>query len=512
MGGLFLSCGITAIITRMHELPHQLYRAADVRALDRSAIDTYGIPGAALMARAGAAAFEVLRQRWPAARRIVVLCGTGNNGGDGFVLARLAHAAGYAVDVMQLGDAQRLVGDALAAAREMRDAGLRALRYSGQDLSAYDVIVDALLGTGLERVVEGEWFDAIEAVNAADTGVLALDLPSGLHADTGAVLGAAVRAAVTISFIGLKRGMFTAHGPDCCGVVRFHDLGVPAEVFTRVSPNCLRLSYATMAALLRPRPRAAHKGHHGHVLVIGGEEGMSGAARLAGEAALRAGAGLVTIATRRTHAALISAVRPELMAHPVEDVAALEPLLCRADIVAVGPGLGTGRWARTLMARVLETRLPLVVDADALNLIAAEPLRRDHWVLTPHPGEAGRLLGVATAAVQSDRFAAVAEVQRRYGGVAVLKGTGSLVIDPDGDVGLCDGGNPGMACGGMGDVLSGVIAALAAQGYDLPDAAALGVCLHAQAGDRAAALGGERGLLAGDLMVHLHHLANPLRR
>jgi len=495
----------------MHDLPHQLYRAADVRRLDRCAIEEFGISGEALMSRAGAAAFAVLRQCWPKAERIAVLCGTGNNGGDGFVLARLAHEAGIEVRVLRLGDTGLVRGDAATAARAMIDAGVSTQAYGGGDLEGYDVIVDAMLGTGLERAVEGMWHEAIEEVNAADSGVLALDIPSGLHADTGAILGVAVEAAVTIAFIGLKQGMFTARGPDCCGVVRYHDLGVPAQVFTRVPPSCLRLSYATVAELLRLRRRTAHKGDHGHVLVVGGDDGMAGAARLAGEAAARTGAGLVSIATRPAHAAALAAVRPELMAHGVPDGAALRPLLQRADVVALGPGLGTRQWGQQMLAEVLQTRLPLVVDADALNLLAIDPLHRDNWVLTPHPGEAGRLLGSDAAAVQADRFAAVDAIRRRFGGFAILKGAGTLLCDSDADLALCDGGNPGMACGGMGDVLTGVVASLLAQRLEFADAAALGVCLHAQAGDRAAALGGERGLLAGDLMIHLHHLANPVR-
>ena len=491
----------------MKPLPHSLYRAEQVRELDRIAIQELGIPGLTLMQRAGRAAFEALRRRWPRARCIGVLCGTGNNGGDGFVLARLAQAAGLQVAVWQLGDASRSRGDALAARRQMEAAGLRALTYDGEDLSACEVLVDGLLGTGLGGEVSGHWRAAIEAVNAAHEagcGVLALDIPSGLHADTGAVLGAAVHADVCVTFIGLKLGLFTGEGPDCCGEVRFDDLEVPPETYQRLEPAAARLVAPAPGEALPPRRPCAHKGDFGHVLVVGGDHGMSGAARLAGEAALRCGAGLVSLATRVAHTAAVSAARPELMCHGVTDAVSLKPLLRRATVLAIGPGLGQDAWGRGLLGAALASRLPLVVDADALNLLAAEPLRRTRWVLTPHPGEAARLLGISTAEVQADRPAAARALHREYGGVVVLKGAGSLIAD-DGGLALCDAGNPGMASGGMGDVLTGVIAALLAQGLGPGEAARCGVCLHATAADRAAGAG-QRGLLASDLFPCLREL------
>ena len=255
------------------------------------------------------------------------------------------------------------------------------------------------------------------------------------------------------------------------------------------------------------RVRASHKGDYGHVLVVGGDHGMAGAVRLAGEAAARTGSGLVSIATRRAHAASITAARPELMCHGVESAHDLRLLLQRASVVAIGPGLGQSAWACGMLAAVLQTRLPLVVDADALNLLAQEPMQCDHWVLTPHPGEAARLLGITAQQIQADRLHAVQALQQRYGGVCVLKGAGSLVCASDAMT-LCEAGNPGMASGGMGDVLTGIIAGLLAQGLSLVDAANAGVYIHATAGDRAAQEG-ERGLLASDLLPQLRRLVNP---
>lgn len=492
----------------MKTLPHDLYRAAQVRELDRLAIDLGGITGNALMERAGEAAYDLLRRRWPEARRVAIVCGVGNNGGDGFVMARLVRAAGLEVALYQVGEAARLRGAALDAARQ---AGLTAQPLTVGALRHCDVVVDALLGTGLRGEVRDEWRGAILAINDSGRPVLAVDLPSGLDADSGAPLGCAVRASATITFIGLKPGLLTGAGPACCGELYFADLDVPVQVYQRVPAAARRLELTQFATCLAPRPRDTHKGDCGHVLVIGGDHGYAGAARLAAEAAARTGAGLVSVATRAAHATSITAARPELMCHGVETAAQLEPLLRRATVVVIGPGLGQAAWGQQMLATVLQARHPLVVDADALNLLALEPLHRKDWVLTPHPGEAGRLLGETVAQVQQDRFAAAAGLQASFGGVVVLKGPGTLVLGDDGMAGICAGGNPGMASGGMGDVLSGIIGGLIAQGLALREAAGAAVCLHAAAADAAAHADGERGLLASDLFSHLRRLANPGR-
>ncbi len=495
----------------MHELPQALYRAQDVRELDRIAIADMGIPGYTLMTRAGAAAFRVLQYSWPRARQVAVLCGTGNNGGDGLVVARLAHEAGLPTEVFLLGKAAQLSGDARQAYEALLAAGARVMPFAPDRWPSAAVAVDALFGTGLDREVVGLHREAIAILNQQSAPVLSLDIPSGLHADTGTPLGIAVRAAKTVSFIALKQGLFTGQGPDYCGEIVCDDLAVPAEVYRRVPNSAFRITEEWLDLLLPPRPRTAHKGHHGHVLVVGGDHGMAGATRLAGEAAARVGAGLVSMATHPFHAAALNASRPELMCHAVADSAALAPLLHRATVVAIGPGLGREAWGRKLLGAVLDSGLPLVVDADALNWLAQEPLHRNHWILTPHPGEAARLLDVTTAEVQADRWQAARELQMRYGGVVVLKGAGTLVCRGHQPVGVCDAGNPGMAAGGMGDVLTGAIAGLLAQGLNLWQAALAGVYLHGRAGD-AAAQGGERGMMAGDLLAQLRRGVNPASR
>ena len=496
-------------LPRTDRLPYALYRAAQVRELDRIAIQDFGIPGIELMERAGAAALARLRELWPDARDVTVLAGLGNNGGDGFVVARLARAAGLQARVLQLGDAGGIRGDAATNLHRNLEAGGDHQPFQRLPRRT-DVIVDALLGTGLDRPVEGGLARAIEAANDHAAPVLALDIPSGLGADTGAVLGSAIRARATVTFIALKQGLFTGEGPDRCGRVMFEGLDVPAGVYGRQLLSARRIDWLRYAEVVVPRRRTAHKGSFGHVLVVGGDVGYSGAARLAGEAAARAGAGLVSVATHPAHAAVLNLGRPELMCRGVEEPRDLAPLVERATVVAVGPGLGRGPWGRALLEAALQVPRPLVLDADALNLLTERPLRRDDWVLTPHPAEAARLLGVTTAEVQADRYAAAAALQARYGGVVVLKGPGT-VVQGSGTrpPAVCTDGNPGMASGGMGDVLTGVIAGLVAQRYVPEDAAEMGVCVHGAAGDRAAEDGGERGMLASDLYGPLRWLLNP---
>jgi NAD(P)H-hydrate epimerase len=485
-----------------------LFTAAQVRELDRITIEEIGIPGYALMSHAGQAAWELVYSYWHAAQSMTVFCGTGNNGGDGFVLARLALEAGWKVRVRLLGDAGSIKGDADRARADYVDNGGEIDAFDAAVEDDADVLVDAMLGTGLERPLEGDWRDAVDIINRSPAPVLAIDIPTGLHADTGRVMGVAVRAEHTITFIGRKQGLYTGEGPEYSGQISFHGLGVPEEIMQRVPAHSRLVSGPVLQGLSAPRPRTAHKGDHGHVLIIGGEAGMVGAARLTGEAALRSGAGLVSLATRAAHAGMIAASCPELMAHGVESVAALKPLLKSATVVAIGPGLGQSDWARALLAAVLETSRPLVLDADALNLLAREPASSHHWILTPHPGEASRLLQQDTATIQSDRFDAVRELTDRYGGTVVLKGAGTLVHAADEPVAVCRSGNPGMATAGMGDVLTGIIAGLVAQGMPLFQAGVNGVCAHACAGDRAARQG-ERGLMARDVIAELRRVLNP---
>ena len=493
----------------MSHLPNKLYLAEQVRALDHYTIHEVGISGTVLMERAGAAAFELLKKKWPTATSIGVICGTGNNGGDGFVVARIAREAGMDVTVFQLGDPNKLQGDALSAAQRLNSVDIDPVAFSPALLTNCDVLVDALLGTGLKGKVEGEKHGCILAINASNRPILALDIPSGLNPDNGQVQGIAVKASATICFIGLKRGLLTSDGVDCCGELEFSDLSVPLIVYEQQKAEVERIDYDCLKGLLKPRFPNTHKGHYGHVFVVGGEHGFTGAARMAGEAALRVGAGLVSIGTRKEHAAMINSSRPELMVHGITNDNEFNRIAERASIIAIGPGMGQSEWAKRMLGYAYDSGLPIVMDADALNLLSLIPRKRDNWVVTPHEGEAARMLGQSSHEVQADRFRAVQALQENFGGVAVLKGAGTLIATPNNQLYLCNQGNPGMASGGMGDVLTGVIAGLIAQGIGLADAARLGVCLHAAAADMHAKAAGMRGMLASDLMAGVRRLANP---
>lgn len=489
----------------MTETDHRyaLYTVEQVRALDRHAIDVLGIPGFELMRRAAAAGLASLRRHWPQARRLAVWCGPGNNGGDGYLLGALAKEAGLQVELIALSG--QATGDALQARTAFEFAGGRVHLFDpAAPWPDVDVYVDALYGSGLNRALEAPVAALIERINAGGKPVLALDVPSGLDAERGTCPGAAVRANVTVCFLAAKRGLYTGVASDYVGELELDTLQLPTSLW-QAQPADGELLQATS---LPPRPRVAHKGDHGHLLVVGGDHGMGGAIRLCGEAALRAGAGLVSVATRDVHVVALNAGCPELMARGADGPQAIAPLIERADVLAVGPGLGQGAWGHALWLTALDSDRPLVLDADGLNLLAREPRRFDRAaVLTPHPGEAARLLGVDITTVQADRFASVRELARRHGAVVVLKGAGSLIAHPDGRMAACPWGNPGMAVAGMGDVLTGVIAGLLAQGATAWEAACLGVGLHARAGD-AAAEAGERGLLASDLLGPLHRLGN----
>ena len=491
-------------------LPTPLYRAEDVRALDRYAIEEVGIAGFELMQRAAQAAFRRLLQRWPLARNLVVLCGGGNNGGDGYLMASLAMQQGLGVRCIAVGDPGKLQGDARSAWAQTLELGLQPDLWSDLDddrlcaiLDEADLIVDAMLGTGLSGSVRAPYSDAIEAVNAAGKPVLAVDIPSGLSSDTGMSLGHTIKAGLTVTFIGLKQGLVTGVAPNYVGELQFDDLDVGPKPYAAVSSSARRIDWQLMAQHLPAREPASHKGHFGFVLVVGGDHGMGGAALMASEAVVRCGAGLVRLATRREHVVSALARCPDVMAAGVDHVNHLEPMLEGIDLVIVGPGLGRGAWGEQLLRRVLDWGGPCVIDADALNLLTTfdTPRQRDNWVLTPHPGEAGRLLGSDAGEVMQDRFAAVRALQSRWGGTIVLKGAGTLIQEASGPTQVATVGNPGMATGGMGDALSGLLGGLMAQ-KDLADVAVpMAVTLHGAAADEAARQVGYRGLTPQDLIA-----------
>lgn len=497
-----------SIIARMDANGQWVFTPDKVRELDRIAIEEQGIAGYTLMRRAGQFAFDTIRERKPAANHWVIYCGSGNNAGDGYVIGRLALESELHVVVVAVGEPDRLGGDAARACKDYIAAGGEVQSFSPAAPAVGDLVIDALLGTGLQRPLQGVYAEAVSAINSSGLPVVAVDIPTGLNGTDGQVMGDCVHAALTVTFVGLKQGLFLGSGPSVCGELCFSDLRIARIAPDRVAPVMRCVGDRERRRYLPARNRASHKGDFGHVLVVGGNHGMGGAVRLAGSAALRAGAGLVSVATRADNVSAVIAGRPELMCRGVSDADGLNDLLARASVVAIGPGLGQDSWASDLLARVMASDLPLVLDADALNLLAINPQRRDNWVLTPHPGEAGRLLGISTQAVQADRAGALLELQRRYGGVVLLKGAGTLVTGQPVPW-VITAGNPGMSSAGMGDVLTGITAAVLAQcsGKDPATLVALGAWLHAIAGDRAARAG-ERGMLAGDVVKELRACLN----
>lgn len=485
-----------------------LYQTKTIRQIENTIFAEEIATESELMRRAGHAAFSKMRQKWPAAQRILVICGKGNNAGDGFVLAKEAYLCGLSVSVLILVEENDYRGAAKEALSACLSAGVSVASFDESVELVGDVIVDAIFGVGLSRDVSGVYQKAIEAINAVSMPVLSLDVPSGLAADTGSAFGCVVQAAMTVTFIALKTGLYTGKGAEYAGEIVHEDLAVPQRLFELFSPSAYLMASKSFTKPLPSRHRDAHKGDFGHVLIIGGDYGMGGAVCMAAEAALRVGAGLVSVATRPEHVGVVSGSRPEIMCHQIEKIDALKPLIAAASVIVIGPGLGRGEWSAALLEAVLQSNKPKVLDADSLNLLANIPKHSDEWILTPHPGEAGRLLHITTEAVQKDRFVAAESLVKKFGGVCVLKGAGTIVQSENMLPCVCAAGNPGMATAGMGDVLSGVIGGLLAQGLALVDAAKQGVMLHALAADAAAELGGERGLLATDLMLHLRRLVN----
>jgi NAD(P)H-hydrate epimerase len=491
-------------------LPTALFNVAQIKALEYALLQEQGISSLQLMLRAGEAVFQQLRTRWPDVLQLAIFCGAGNNAGDGYVVATLALRAGLGVSVISVIDPEALKGDALTTYQGYLEAQGEVMPFVADQPVVADVIVDALLGTGLNKPVVGNMAQAVEFINMSGLPVMAIDIPSGLNADTGNIMTCSVIADCTVTFIGLKQGLFTGQVADYCGEIAYESLGVSDETLQSVAATAFRVE----RAYLTPRQRYSYKGHYGHVLVIGGEQGYCGAVRMAGEAALRIGAGLVSIATRVEHASILNLGRPELMCHGVENAGQLSKLLAKASVIVMGPGLGQSAWAKELFVAVINAihaahvhnaRIPLLVDADALHFLTHARIKYPEWILTPHPGEAAQLLHCSKQEIEQDRFASASAIQLRYNGITVLKGPGTLIVSEH-EIAISNSGNPGMASGGMGDVLTGVIAGLLAQGMSLKDAAQQGVYLHGLAADKAAEHYGERGLLASDLMPYLSQL------
>lgn len=503
----------------------KILTAPQMQAVDRQTIDHIGIPGIVLMENAGRGVADEIARRFTNAGpcRALILAGKGNNGGDGYVTARLLLDRGWVVQVLVLAERAAIVGDAAVTLAALEKCGGQvAFVESGERLKSclsafgtYTVLVDALFGTGLAKPIEGLPRLAIEWLNRQSMPVVAVDIPSGVDASTGRVLGAAVRASLTITFAFAKVGQVSYPGAGLCGELVVKDIGIPRQVADAAASDGLLIDGEQAGALLPPRRRDGHKGTFGHLLVVAGSTGKSGAAVMAAEAGLRGGAGLVTLACPQDVQQVVASRLTEVMTAPLLDdkgqvsLGALDALLALAggkQALAIGPGLGIAEEAGALIRRLVEmVRLPMVLDADALTALCTEAkslesLAGREVVLTPHPGEMARLTGLSIAEIQADRFSQARDFAVRHRVVLLLKGARTLTAAPDGRVHVNGSGNAGMASGGMGDVLTGLIGSFLAQGLDAFDAAVLGAYLHGLAADRLLPLFGDAGLLATDVL------------
>ncbi len=485
-----------------------LYRTADVRAIEATAAAQPDAPQ--LMELAGLAAAEVARAvAGDNGKPVLVFAGPGNNGGDAFVLARHLKQWYFNVTVVHAGEEKKLSADAGSALRAWRAAGGKT---SASPLAPqqWGLVVDGIFGVGLEREIADRYAEWVAAINSLGAPVLSLDVPSGLQSDTGRVLGCAVRASHTVTFIALKPGLLTLDGPDHCGEIHLRTLGLDVQSLRPASGSLIGAE--VLAGALKPRRSNSHKGDYGSVGVIGGDRGMVGAALLAGRAALKLGTGRVYVGLIARDAPLADSAQPELMLRSADEVLKLTNLSC----LAVGPGLGQTPDAAFYLKWALKSHLPLVLDADALNLVAADSGLKQQLkqldtvkILTPHPAEAARLLGTSTREVQNDRVGAATILAKSLNSLVVLKGAGSICAAPDGTWHINTSGNPGMASAGMGDVLTGIIAALLSQGSDAKTALLAGVYLHGAAADRAVADGaGPVGLTATETIEAARALLN----
>ena len=501
---------------------------SQMRDADRRTIDEIGIPSAVLMENAGRQVVSAMERHLPGLGdlRVAVVCGKGNNGGDGFVVARALEASGVETGVYLLVPASEIEGDARANLSALGAVGVSVVDVAEPDtwaahlpeIGAYDVVVDALFGTGLTRPLEGHWRTVVSDLNASGVPIVSVDLPSGLSADTARLIGETIDATLTVTLAAPKLPLLVPPAANQAGDVVVADIGIPDAVLGAVEgPRLAIITREWARDVIVPRSDDLHKGDCGRVLIVAGSTGKTGAAYLAALGALRSGAGLVTVATPRASQSVVSTLMSEYMTLGLDDTAdgmvsaeAVETVLAeRCDVLAVGPGLGQGPGVRAFVRTLVErARVPLVLDADGLNAFVDDAVGlsgRDGCdvIVTPHPGEMARLVGATVDHVQTHRVEVARELATTRALYVVLKGARTVVATPDGAVLINMTGNPGMATGGTGDVLTGVVAAWVAQLLDAEAACALGVCLHGLAGDLAAAEQGEVALIASDLADHL---------
>ncbi|WP_428848552.1 NAD(P)H-hydrate dehydratase [Shewanella marinintestina] len=476
----------------------QQIKAAEVNAVKSGCVSLYE-----LVERAGHAAFELLSERQANTSKVLVLAGHGNNAADAYITASLLLKSGFDVE-LQASLASHPSDELTQAINCFQVSGGETKPFDVTKIAIATIIVDGLLGTGIKGELSSELTKVINTVNGSNAWILSLDVPSGINPNTGSYQQTAIEANMTLVFGGFKKGLLTGKARHCCGEIKLANIGL--NEFLPESSTA-QINSFTLENTFLPRRRDAHKGNNGKVSIIGGDYGMAGAVRLAAEGCLRSGAGLVTVISRPEHQFIVSATRPELMFWGCELVDMEVYLkLGWASVLVIGPGLGNDDWGYNLLKAVDLTDKPCVIDADGLTQLIGMPMADKDWVLTPHPGEAAKLLGLSIAEVEKDRFAAAKRLHQKYKGVIVLKGAGTIIFDGN-QYYVAPVGNPGLASGGCGDVLAGVIGGLIAQGYKSIEAACLGVVIHGSAADLAAQEG-ERGMLASDLMPYIRQLVN----
>jgi hydroxyethylthiazole kinase-like uncharacterized protein yjeF len=480
-----------------------LYLPETVYQLDKAAVEQDGLPEIELMQRAGQSVWRSLVTRWPEVSTITVFAGAGNNGGDAFVVALSARRQGVKVQLLIQGDLSRQSDTSRHFRKLWEQAGGEYEDWQGQALNG-DVIVDGLLGIGLQRELDDHWQKMIAAINACDVPRVAIDIPSGLNGSTGNPQPVAVAAQLTVTFIGAKTGQYLADGPDYCGELLYEDLGVTTSRRQAI-PAALKV--IDSCSLPPPRNRNSHKNHYGNLLIIGGDQGMSGAVALAAQAALRSGAGLVTALVHPECRGNLASF-PEIM---VLGWDALESRLAQASVVVIGPGLGDSAAAARCLQSLHQVDLPMVVDASALKTDFLHSLKSKQVVITPHPGEAAALLSVASAEIQADRLGACERLTETFAATCVLKGSGTLIGQQAATPALNPTGNPGMASAGMGDVLSGIIAAMLGQGLTPFEAAKSAVYLHGLCADYCCTERDQTGLIASDIVKQIPVAVKRLR-
>ena len=506
----------------------RILNAAQMREADRATINDVGIPSIVLMENAGRQVVAALESLYDdlAERRVAIVAGKGNNGGDGFVVARTLYQRGVETSVFLVGRVAEVKGDARTnldilgrlgiTVVEVADESAWELHFS--EVSPHDLVIDAMFGTGLSTPLQGLHQTVVADLNASGIPIVSIDLPSGMSADTPELIGDCIEASVTVTLGAPKLPLVLPPAEQKSGEVVIADIGIPTGVVEQVEgPRLELITRDALRSIVPPRPPDAHKGDFGRVLLVAGSIGKTGAAALAAEGALRSGAGLVTVACPRSCLPIIAAYGREYMTEALDETphgtvhfAAAEVVLgLNADVIAIGPGLGRGEGVATFVRELVEkSELPLVLDADALNALADEPSvlqgreGRD-LIITPHPGEMARLMGCSTDDVQADRLGMARDLARRHHVYVVLKGYRTLIATPDGPVFVNPTGSPGMATGGTGDVLTGMVAAWLAQLLDAEAACRLAVYLHGAAGELADADTGEVSMVAGDLADHI---------